>query len=918
RPVLEPATERPARIPLSAAQRRLWLVERITGDGVAYNFPLVFRLRGALDLDALRAALRDVTDRHEALRTRFVEADGEPYQWIAAPGEAEPEFRLAEGSGTGLAEWIEEAQRRPFDLGADLPVRAEVLRLTDDDHVVAVVLHHITTDEWSDRPFLADLHRAYTARAAGGAPQWAPLPVQYADYTLWQERLLAEVEEAQLAYWTGALSGLPEEIPLPLDRPGAARATGHGAVVRATLPGSTGDALRDLAGTHQVSMFMLFQAATAAMLHRLGAGDDIPLGAPIAGRTDSAVDDLVGFFVNTLVLRTDLSGTPSFEDLLGRVREAALAAFGHQDVPFDRVVEAVNPVRTADRNPLFQVMLGYHHRPEGDPDLFGMPTQWFDMDNGMAKFDLDFTFVDHGPGQDMALLLEYATDLTDEETAAALAERLLNLLEQVVAEPARPLRSLAVLTCEEETAVWNDTTRPVETRSVPEILDDVVRSRPDAPALTTGVSRLTFRELGERVDAVARHLLRRGAGAERVVGLALPRHLMVPALLGVLKSGAAYLPLDPEYPADRLEFMLRDAAPLCVLTTAELAAKLPEGCPVVLIDSIDSIDESDPVGDEAPAAAPAAPTGTAYVIFTSGSTGTPKGVVGTHRGLSNLFAAHRDDLIEPAQRSLDRDRLRAVHAASFSFDGSWEPLIWLLAGHELHVTDEAVMADPAALLAYLGREDIDFLDVTPTYLRELIHHGFLEPGAHLPGVIAVGGEATPAPLWDRLCALPGTQVHDLYGPTESAVDAYGWHSDGAGRWAAPLDNIRAHVLDELLRPVPVGVTGELYLAGEGLARGYLNRPALTAERFTADPFGAPGTRMYRTGDLVRRRRDGSLEFLGRADGQVKLRGFRIEPGEIEALLADHPDVATAAVVVREDTPGVRRLVAYVLPAAGRD
>ncbi|MFD9134802.1 amino acid adenylation domain-containing protein [Streptomyces bottropensis] len=914
RPALEPAAERPARIPLSAAQRRLWLVERITGDGVAYNFPLVFRLRGALDLGALRAALRDVTDRHETLRTRFVEADGEPYQWIAASGEAEPAFLFSEGTEAGLAGWIEEAQRRPFDLGRDLPVRAEVLRLADDDHVVAVVLHHITTDEWSDRPFLADLHRAYAARAAGGRPEWAPLPVQYADHTLWQERLLAEVEEGQLAYWKQALSGLPEEIPLPLDRPGAARATGRGAVVRATLPGTTGDALRDLAGTHQVSMFMLFQAATAALLHRLGAGDDIPLGAPIAGRTDSAVDDLVGFFVNTLVLRTDLSGTPSFEGLLGRVREAALAAFEHQDVPFDRVVEAVNPVRSADRNPLFQVMLGYHHRPDGDPDLFGLPTEWFDMDNGMAKFDLDFTFVDHGPGQDMALLLEYATDLTDEETAAGLAERLLRLLERVVAEPSRPLRSLDVLTDAEETAVagvWNDTARPLETRSVPEILDDVVRARPDAPALVTGASRLTFRELGERVDAVARLLLRRGAAAERVVGLALPRHLMVPALLGVLKSGAAYLPLDPEHPAERLEFMLRDAAPLCVLTTAELAAKLPPGCPGVLID--DRI----PDVEEAPTALPPAPAGSAYLIFTSGSTGAPKGVVGTHRGLSNFFAAHRDDLIRPAERSLGRDRLRAVHAASFSFDGSWEPLIWLLAGHELHVTDEAVMADPAALLTYLGREDIDFLDVTPTYLRELIHHGFLEPGAHLPGVIAVGGEATPAPLWERLCALPGTQVHDLYGPTESAVDAYGWHADSAGRWAAPLDNIRTHVLDELLRPVPVGVTGELYLAGEGLARGYLNRPGLTAERFTADPFGAPGTRMYRTGDLVRRRRDGSLEFLGRADGQVKLRGFRIELGEIEALLAGHPDVATAAVVVREDTPGVRRLVAYVLPAAGR-
>lgn len=918
RPVLEAVAERPARVPLSAAQRRLWLVERIAGDGVAYNFPLVFRLRGALDLDALRTALRDVTDRHEALRTRFVEADGEPYQWIAAPGAAEPEFRLTEGAESGLARWVEEAQRRPFDLATELPVRAEVLRLGEDDHVVAVVLHHITTDEWSDRPFLADLHRAYAARAAGAAPGWAPLPVQYADYTLWQERLLAEVEDGQLAYWTEALSGVPAEIPLPLDRPGAARATGRGAVVRATLPGATGDALRGLAGTHQVSMFMLFQAATAALLHRLGAGDDIPLGAPIAGRTDSAADDLVGFFVNTLVLRTDLSGAPSFEALLGRVREAALAAFEHQDVPFDRVVEAVNPVRTADRNPLFQVMLGYHHRPDGDPELFGLPTEWFDMDNGMAKFDLDFTFVDHGPGRDMALLLEYATDLADEATAASLAERLLRLLERVVAEPGRPLRSLGVLTDEEETAVagvWNDTGRPLETRSVPEILADVVRSRPDAPALSTGASRLTFRELGERVDAVARLLFDRGAAPERVVGLALPRHLMVPALLGVLRSGAAYLPLDPEHPTERLEFMLRDAAPLCVLTTAELAAKLPEGCPTVLVDAAG---ERGPVGGGSPDAAPPAPSGAAYVIFTSGSTGTPKGVVGTHRGLSNLFAAHRDDLIRPAERSLGRDRLRAVHAASFSFDGSWEPLLWLLAGHELHVVDEAVTADPAALLAHLGRADIDFLDVTPTYLRELIHHGFLEPGAPLPGVIAVGGEATPAPLWERLCALPGTQVHDLYGPTESAVDAYGWHGDATGRWAAPLDNIRAHVLDELLRPVPVGVTGELYLAGEGLARGYLNRPGLTAERFTADPFGAPGTRMYRTGDLVRRRRDGSLEFLGRADGQVKLRGFRIEPGEIEALLARHPDVATAAVVVREDTPGVRRLVAYVLPAAGRD
>ncbi|MFJ6944793.1 amino acid adenylation domain-containing protein [Streptomyces wuyuanensis] len=980
------AAVRPERIPLSAAQRRLWLVERITGGGVAYNFPLVFRVRGPLDETALRAALTDVMGRHEALRTRFETVDGEPYQRIVPAGEAVAEFRAADCPEEELAARVEEAQRRPFDLTADLPLRAEVLRLGAEDTVVAVVLHHITTDEWSDRPFLADLDHAYAARAAGREPEWTALPVQYADYTLWQDRLLADVGERQLSYWTRTLRGLPEEIPLPLDRPGAVRATGRGAVVRTALPDATAAALRDLSATQQVSVFMLFQAATAALLHRLGAGDDIPLGTPIAGRTDSAVDDLVGFFVNTLVLRTDLSGDPSFAELLGRVKEAALAAFEHQDVPFDRVVEAVNPARVADRNPLFQVMLGYHHRPDGDPDLFGLPTEWFEMDTGMAKFDLDFTVADHGPGRDMTLLLEYATDLTDAGTAALLARRLVGLLDQVAADPWRPVGSLRVLTEEEEAAsaaVWNATDRPVETRSVPEILDDAVRAAPDAPALVAGGERLTFRELSDRVEAVARLVSARGAGPETVVGLALPRRLMVPAILGVLRSGAAYLPLDPEYPSERLEFMLRDAGALCVLTTAALEARLPDGCERVLLDDaaagpavapggpagrgavvstavapegtaanvpgdpepyapggapvVGSGEPASctpggaPVDGPAPAGAPErrpddgtrvrpAPSNAAYVIFTSGSTGTPKGVVGTHRGLGNLFAAHRDDLIRPARQAAGRTRLRAVHAASFSFDGSWEPLLWLLAGHELHVADESTVADPAALKALLERERIDFLDVTPTYLRELIHHGFLSPGNESPRVIAVGGEATPAPLWERLCALPGVQAHDLYGPTECAVDAYGRHgpgTDGSAPWAAPLDNIRAHVLDRALRPVPVGVAGELYLAGEGLARGYLNRPGPTAERFTADPFGAPGSRMYRTGDLVRRRGDGGLQFLGRADGQVKLRGFRIEPGEIESVLAEHPDVASAAVVVREDTPGVPRLVAYVLPAGDR-
>ncbi|WP_229916012.1 non-ribosomal peptide synthetase [Streptomyces fructofermentans] len=918
RPAVAPAA-RPERVPLSAAQRRLWLVERITGSGVAYNFPLVVRLRGALDTDALRAALRDVAARHESLRTVFREHEGEPYQYVVPVDEAEPEVTVTDCAEDALDGPIEAARRRPFDLGRELPLRCEVFRIGPADHVVAVVLHHITTDEWSDRPFLADLNTAYAARTAGAAPDWAPLPVQYADYTLWQERLLAEVGDAQLAHWTDVLRDLPEALTLPLDRPRPAEPTGRGGTVRHEVPAELALALRELSGATGTSMFMLLQAATAALLHRLGAGEDIPLGAPIAGRTDSGLDDLVGFFVNTLVLRTDLTGEPTFRELLDRVRESSLAAFEHQDLPFDRVVEALNPPRVAGRNPLFQVMLGYHYRPDGDPDLLGLPTEWSDTDTGTAKFDLDFTFVDEGEQSGrIVLLLEYATDLVDPGTAELLAERLVLLLRRAAAAPDAPLAAIDVLTAAEReaaTGAWNDTAHPVETRAVPQVFADTARAHPDRTALVTGGVRLTFAELADRVDSLAALLRQQGVTPESVVGLALPRREMVPAILAVLAAGAAYLPLDPEHPADRLEFMLADAAPVCLLTTSALAERLPAapGVTRLLLDG------------PLPAAPPAEPVtpharSAAYVIYTSGSTGRPKGVIGTHRGLGNLHAAHLRDVMEPAVRDTGRDVLRAVHAASFSFDGSWEPFIWLLAGHELHVVDEATMMDPAALLAHLDDAGIDFVDLTPTYLRELLHHGFLAPGSRVPAVVAVGGEATPPQLWQRLCALPGTAVHDLYGPTECAVDAYGWHGGDTGQdpWAAPLDNTRAHVLDGRLRPTPVGVPGELYLAGEGLARGYLDRPALTAGRFVADPHGRPGERMYRTGDLVRRRADGTLEFLGRTDDQVKLRGFRIESGEVEAVVTGHPDVSATAVVVREDTPGVRQLVAYVVPAPGRE
>ncbi|MGW1723523.1 non-ribosomal peptide synthase/polyketide synthase [Streptomyces sp. NPDC002306] len=915
RPAVTPFGDRPERIPLSAAQRRLWLVERITGGGVAYNFPLVFRLSGALDPVALRTALHDVVARHESLRTVFAEQDGEPYQRILPVHEAEVPFTVTDRTRAELPALIEAAQRHPFDLARELPLRVDVFRLAADDWVVALVLHHIVTDEWSDRPFLADLDAAYAARISGTEPDRAPLPVQYADYTLWQAQLLEQVGEQQLAHWTETLRGLPEELALPLDRPRPAVPTGQGAVLRRELPAEVGAALRELSGATGTSMFMLFQAATAALLHRLGAGDDIPLGAPIAGRTDSALDELVGFFVNTLVLRTDLSGADlTFRELLSRVRESDLVAFEHQDLPFDAVVEAVNPARTAGRNPLFQVMLGYHYRPDGDPDLLGLPTEWFDMDTGQAKFDLDFTFVDQGVGGRVSLLLEYATDLLDPESAALVVERLLLLLRRAADAPDLPLAALDLLTEAERaaaTGAWNDTAHPVQTRTVPELLAATAATHPRRTALVTAAGSLTFAELSARVDTIAALLLGHGAGEGTVVALALPRQEMVPALLGVLRAGAAYLPLDLDLPAQRLEFMLADATPVCLLTTTTAAGRLPAsaGLEPLLLDG------PLPARDRLPSRT-YHPEAAAYTIYTSGSTGTPKGVIGTHRGLSNLFGSHLRDLIGPAVADAGRPVLRAVHTTSFSFDGSWDPLLWLLAGHELHIADEATMLDPAALLALLADRGIDYVDLTPTYLGELTHHGFLAPGGPVPAVITVGGEAIPAALWQRLTDLPGTAAHDLYGPTECAVDAYGRHDGDTGRpaWAAPVDNIRVHVLDDRLRPTPVGVPGELYLAGEGLARGYLGRPALTAERFVADPFGAPGERMYRTGDLARRRADGTLHLLGRADEQVKLRGFRVELGEIEAAVTAHPSVATAAVVVREDTPGTRRLVAYAVSA----
>ncbi|MGV9455865.1 amino acid adenylation domain-containing protein [Streptomyces sp. NPDC003635] len=883
RPALERAAERPARIPLSAAQRRLWLVERITGGGGAYNFPLVFRLRGELDLEALRSALRDVTDRHEALRTRFPDEDGEPYQWIAE--EAEPEFVVAECAEAELTARVKAAQRQPFDLSAEIPVRAEVLRVGRADHVVALVLHHITTDEWSDRPFLTDLTTAYEARREGRAPDWAPLPVQYADYTLWQDTLLEQVGPAQLAHWTEALRDLPEELFLPLDRPRPDQPTGRGGRVRLELDPDTGGALRELSRATGTSMFMLFQAATAALLHRLGAGEDIPLGAPVAGRTDEAVNDLVGFFVNTLVLRTDTSGDPTFRELLARVRESSLAAFEHQDLPFDQVVEAVNPPRVTGRNPLFQVMLGYHHRPDGDPDVLGLPTEWFDLDTGTAKFDLHFTFVDEtGPGR-LVLLLEHALDLCDETTARRLAGYLVRLLEQVADQPDRPVRDLGLLDADEHDLVveeWNDTVRELPATTLPELFRAQVARTPDALALVFGAQRLTYAELDARVEHTARVLAGAGVGPERTVGVALPRSVeLVVALLAVHRAGGAYLPLDADQPEERLAFTLDDARPVTVVQ-----GELPTGPEGEIPDAYD-------------------PLSPAYVIYTSGSTGRPKGVVVPHAGIVNRLLWMQDTYGLTAED-------RVLQKTPAGFDVSvWEFFWPLITGATLVLARPDGHRDPAYLAALIQDQAVTTAHFVPSMLQMFLEEPAAAQCTDLRQVMC-SGEALPTPVAQRFHRLLPARLHNLYGPTEASVDVTATEvPEGGGQVliGRPVRNTRAYVLDAALRPVPPGVPGELYLAGVQLARGYLHRPGLTAERFVADPRGAPGSRMYRTGDLARWTADGMLDFLGRTDDQVKIRGMRIEPGEVEAVLVRHPSVAHAVVVAQD-----QRLVAYVVAA----
>ncbi|CAN3983900.1 amino acid adenylation domain-containing protein [Kitasatospora purpeofusca] len=930
RPALVPV-ERAERLPLSPAQRGLWFHYRLEGPSPTYNIPLALTLTGPVDRDALALAVGDLVARHETLRTVYGEsADGEPYQRILPPVPVE----LHTGTGE-----ITDAVRYAFDLGAEPPLRASLFAHQDGTHTLLLLLHHIAGDGASTTPLARDLAAAHTARLAGRAPELPPLTVQFADHVDWQAKLLGTGEAPsalavrQLDHWRKTLAGLPDQLDLPTDRPRPAVASHRGATVPFRLDADAHRALAALARTTGTSVFTAVQAGLAALLTRHGCGTDIPVGTPVAGRDSDETAALVGYFVNSVVLRTDTSGDPTFRDLLGRTRTAVLGAHDHADLPFDRLVEELNPRRSLARHPLFQVMLAWQSVPDRAFALGGGLTATVAaIPSGTAKFDLTLNAGELREGG-IAGFLEYRTDLFDEATVRALAERLARLLTAAATAPDTTIGRLPLIGAEEHHRAlveWNGTpVRSVPGATLPELFEAAALANPGATAVSCDGETLSYAELGARADRLARLLAARGIGPGTIVALALPRSLdLVTGLLAVAKSGAAYLPLDPEYPADRLAYMLADAAPAALLTDTATAPRMPEHrVPQLLVDGGEADAHPAVPLAQHERTRPLTAEDTAYVIYTSGSTGRPKGVPVTHHNVVRLFSATDHWFGFGAE-----DVWTLFHSYAFDFS-VWELWGALLRGGRLVVVPHLVSRDPAAFLDLLARERVTVLNQTPSAFYQLSAADRERPGTELAlRYVVFGGEALELGRlddWYERHADDAPTLVNMYGITETTVHVSYIALDRASAAAGSsstigvnIPDLRIYVLDQYLQPVPPGVTGEMYVAGAGLARGYLGRPALSSERFVADPyaelFGERGTRMYRSGDLARRRADGVLEYFGRADQQVKIRGFRIELGEIEAVLAAHPAVADAAVIVREDVPGDKRLVGYAVLAPGAD
>ena len=909
--------------PVSFAQQRVWFLHYLEPTIASYNLPVAVRLTGPLDVGALEESLNEVVKRHDALRTSFPVWEGRPVQVIgpvrqAALLEIDLTDFPTESREEEAARLASVEANRPFDLAQGPLFRAKLLRLDEEEHVLIVTMHHIVSDGWSIGVLIRELAALYGAFRLGKPSPLPELPIQYADYSLWQQKWLrGDVLETQLEYWKKQLDGIPALVEVPTDRPRSAVSSLRGASLSAIPPPGLLERLNALARSEHSTLFMTLLAAFQVLLSRYTGQEDIAVGSPIAGRNQVETEGLIGFFVNTLVLRGDLSGDPSFRQLLARIREIALEAYAHQDLPFEKLVEELQPVRIPSQTPLFQVVFQLATSSREEPKFPDLRVNWFHFETESAKFDLSLSVIAR-PDR-LSSVIEYRTDLYDAETIHRMLRHWQVLLTGIAADPDRPISEIPLIGDAERRQIlfdWNATESvyPRE-KSVAEVFEAQAAATPDATALVFEAERMTYADLNGRANRLAHALRGRGVGAETPVGVFLERSLdLVVALLAILKAGGAYVPLDTSYPRERLGFLIRETGMRLLLTDGGLANRIPagDGASILRLDSEAGAIKGQP-GENL--SSTASGDSVAYVMYTSGSTGTPKGVLVPHRGILRLVKGVEYVRIDPEDAFLQ--------LAPISFDASTFELWGALNGARCVLFPPRV---PTAtdLRSVIAEHHVSILWLTASLFNAIVD----KDAAALAGLreLLIGGEALSVRHVRRaLDTLPSTRLTNGYGPTESTTFACCYRipirlpesvrSIPIGR---PISNTRVYILDRKRHPVPVGIAGELYIGGDGLARGYLNDPELTAEKFVIDPFSTgAGERLYRTGDLVRYRPDGQIEFLGRLDKQVKIRGFRVEPGEIEGVLEGHPSVASAAVVAREDVPGDRRLVAYVVRRDGR-
>jgi amino acid adenylation domain-containing protein len=917
RPLLPLAREAEDVLPLSFAQQRMWFLNQLEPESATYNISSTIRLKGQLDIAALEESFNEIVRRHEALRTTFAHVNGEPAQMIAPPAT----FLLQVVDLSNCTEDVRETEarslanaeaREPFNLAQGPLIRARLLKLKADEHWLLLTMHHIISDGWSMSILVRDVTTLYTSFKKGETAELPLLPIQYADYAVWQRAwLTGEVLERQLSYWRKQLGGTLPVLELPADKPRPPVQTYNGAHRALELSQATSDALKKLSRQHGVTLFMTLLAAFKVLLSRYTGLQDVLVGTPIAGRNRTELEGLIGFLVNTLVIRTDLSGNPPFKELLNRVREVTLGAYQHQELPFEKLVDVLQPTRDPAHTPLFQVMFAFQNALQAELKLEGLDLSEIETADDSAKFDL--TLVMSERDGRIAGTLVYNTDLFEATTIERLSKHFANLLEGIVADPSQRLMQLPLLSDEErrQLLAWNETeTDYPREKSLAELFEETVERTPDALALVSKDERLTYRELNARGNQMAHYLRRLDVGPDALVGLCLERSVeMIVGLLGILKAGAAYLPLDTSYPRERLETMTREARVRVLLTRQSLAGSLPESdARRVLIDTewsriaLESEKNADHSGNSRDALA--------YVMYTSGSTGRPKGVSITQRNVVRLVR-------QTNYAALDAEQV-FLQLAPISFDASTFE-IW---GSLLNGARLVLMPAHAPTLEELGAVILKYR-VTTLWLTAGLFHQMAD--YHLDSLrpvrqLLAGGDVLSVQHVKRVLQnIPGLRLINGYGPTESTTFACCHVMRDACDVGAsvsigkPIANTEAFVLDEQMQLVPEGVAGELYIGGDGVARGYLNRPDVTAERFVPHPLSAMrGARMYRTGDIVRHLPEGNLEFLGRLDEQVKVRGYRIELGEVEFVLAQHRSVREAVVVAQAEAAGDKRLVAYIV------